>query len=59
MDELNNYTVIGLDNYNALRDELAVLRYENQNLHSALDNAVASNMDLQDRINIAEEEEES
>lgn len=26
MDELNNYVVIGLDNYNDMRDELAVSR---------------------------------
>lgn len=50
MDERNNYVVLGLDNYNAMRDRLAVLEDENTRLRIALDSAVASHQEIQERI---------
>lgn len=46
MDEANNYSVIGLDNYNAMRDELAVLRYENEQLRADNDALRLTNEDI-------------
>ena len=56
MNDAENYAVIGLSHYNAMRDRLAVLEYENANLRASLDNAVASHLEVQARI--AQEDEE-
>ncbi len=42
--------MLGLDNYNAMRDRLAVLEDENTRLRIALDSAVASHQEIQERI---------
>lgn len=57
MNDHDNYAVIGLSHYNAMRDRLAVLEYENANLRASLDSAVASHLEVQARIAQEDEEE--
>ena len=58
MNDADNYAVIGLTHYNAMRDRLAVLEYENANLREALDNAVTSHQQVQERLLQMDEGEE-
>ena len=46
MDELNNYVVIGLDNYNDMRDELAVSR----SIITTLEQALTEKNDLVNQL---------
>lgn len=50
MNDAENYAVVGLTHYNDMRDRLAVLEYENQNLRDALNSAVASHQEIQERV---------
>ena len=50
MNDRDNYGVIGLEHLFAMRDELVMLRHENRQLRTALDSAVASHQEVQERI---------
>ena len=50
MNDRDNYGVIGLEHLFAMRDELVMLRHENRQLRTALDNAVASHQEIQERL---------
>lgn len=59
MNDHDNYAVIGLSHYNEMRDRLAVLEYENANLRTSLDSAVAKHLEIQQRITENEEQEDT